>query len=942
MTLESDDSCVTKRRAEGIGGMANSKSPNTILVLTYALLLVTTGWVVARFVAWQHEGWAGFYYAPTMPEGYKGKPVLFKPGSVSDVFSAGPAQTDGLAEGDVLLTVNGIPTSDWNRLARLDDQLRIHDEIVYQVQHKNGLRGTVRVRLTSPLRSEQIQVSTITSLAVGLVFCFLGTLVYLRKPGDERALIFYLLSITATMLFLVKPLAYVDEFPSRGARSLAQMTGHQVILYLVFTILAYLVQVLVVHLALVFPKRRQILEKNSHLLHWLYLAPLLTFVGIPTFATLLLPTRLLHGVLIGLWLFVLAIVVYLAKRWHSQGGMHALGSQPVMVLVLVALLVIAGMNTLIMLVRSEATRQTIGWVFGGITFGFTYLVLFVTYSVIACVALYRSYRESGIEEKKQVRWPLWGTIVSLSGVLLLIGLMVLLDWFGLQARFLPIVVVEVVEKVFYIFIPLSFAFAILKYRLMEIDVVIRKTVTYSIVSGCVAAVYFALAGGLGGLLITKAGVHSTWITVGATLATVAIFVPLRKKVQDIVDRRFFRRKEDLPRALRTLHTETGEITNLDALLNVVAETVVRVLKVRNAVIFRKSLREQTFMAAVEVGLHDRIEPTVLLKDLRFASSTRLLASAGIAFEPPGRLPDAEQVAVKELGTALIVPMRRGEENIGFMSLGRKLSDQEFEPDEIEFLAGVADQTASAIYNLELHKQAREYEEAREIQERLLPKQIQQVPGLEISGSWRPARVVGGDYFDVFKLSASRLGLCIGDVSGKGMPAALLMSNLQAVVKALATDDILPKDFMGKVNRVMWRNTTEAKFITLFYALFDANEKTLSFTNAGHNAPVLIRQDGTQMRLEEGGLIVGAVQESEYGQEQIDLRPGDRLVMFTDGVTEAVNGEEEEFGESRLVEACVHERRLSAEALRLFLFDTVTEFCGGEFDDDATVLVLAVL
>ena len=488
---------------------------------------------------------------------------------------------------------------------------------------------------------------------------------------------------------------------------------------------------------------------------------------------------------------------------------------------------------------------------------------------------------------------------------------------------------------------MSFAFAILKYRLMEIDVVIRKTVTYSIVSGCVAAVYFVLAGGLGGLLITRAGVHSTWITVGATLVTVAVFVPVRKRVQNIVDRRFFRRKEDLPRALRILHAETAEITNLPTLLNVVAEHVVQTLQIRNVVIFRKSLRDQTFTAAVEVGLHDRMEPTALLKGLHFDHRTPLLASAGVAYRPPGRLPDSEQLAVQQLGTALIVPMRRGEETIGFMSLGRKLSDQEFVPDEIEFLAGAADQTASAIYSLGLRKQAQEYEEAREIQERLLPKQIPQEPGFEISGSWHPARAVGGDYFDVFELGDNKLGLCIGDVSGKGMPAALLMSNLQAVVKALATDHISPKELMEKVNRVMWRNTTEDKFITLFYALVDVKRRTLQFTNAGHNAPILTRQDGTQVRLEEGGLIVGAFEESAYLQGRIDLRPGDRLVMFTDGITEAVNGEEQEFGEKRLVEASLCGRQLRAEALQNSLFDIVTEFCGGEFEDDATILVVAV-
>ena len=165
---------------------------------------------------------------------------------------------------------------------------------------------------------------------------------------------------------------------------------------------------------------------------------------------------------------------------------------------------------------------------------------------------------------------------------------------------------------------------------------------------------------------------------------------------------------------RTVFFKPGTVSSVFSL--------VQVLQVRNAVIFRKSLREQAFMPAVEVGLHDRIEPTTLLKGLRLAGNTPLLASAGVAFRPPSHLPDAEQLAVKQLGTAPIVPMRRGEEPIGFISLGRKLSDQEFEPDEIEFLAAAADTTASAIYNLALRKQAQEYQEAREIQEKLLPKQ----------------------------------------------------------------------------------------------------------------------------------------------------------------------------------------------------------------------------
>jgi Stage II sporulation protein E (SpoIIE) len=160
-----------------------------------------------------------------------------------------------------------------------------------------------------------------------------------------------------------------------------------------------------------------------------------------------------------------------------------------------------------------------------------------------------------------------------------------------------------------------------------------------------------------------------------------------------------------------------------------------------------------------------------------------------------------------------------------------------------------------------------------------------------------------------------------------------MSNRQAVVKALASENTSPKELVEKVNRVMWRNTMEGKFITLFYGLLDVDRKTLQYANAGHNAPVLTREDGVQVRLEQGGLIVGAFQESVYDQGEIELQPGDRLVMFTDGLSEAVDGNGEEFGEERLAEASLCNRQQSAEALHRCLLDRVTDFCGGEFEEE---------
>src|SRR6516165_3107879 len=146
--------------------MVGNQRRTAVLAVTYFLLVVTASFVAARFVAWQHEGWAGFWYAPALGPEFKGKIFMFKPGAVSNVFSGGPAEAAGLAVGDVLLTVNGISTSKWEELAKLDDQLKVYDELVYQLKRKDGSQATLRIRLGSPLRSWQISVSTLTSLAV--------------------------------------------------------------------------------------------------------------------------------------------------------------------------------------------------------------------------------------------------------------------------------------------------------------------------------------------------------------------------------------------------------------------------------------------------------------------------------------------------------------------------------------------------------------------------------------------------------------------------------------------------------------------------------------------------------------------------------------------------------------------------------------------------------
>ena len=201
--------------------------------------------------------------------------------------------------------------------------------------------------------------------------------------------------------------------------------------------------------------------------------------------------------------------------------------------------------------------------------------------------------------------------------------------------------------------------------------------------------------------------------------------------------------------------------------------------------------------------------------------------------------------------------------------------------------------------------------------------------------------MGGDYFDVLVLSEDMLGLCIADVAGKGIPAALLMSNLQAAVRGLSSPSMTPDLLCNNLNSLVWRNTHTDRFITLFYAQLDGPTRRMRYCNAGHNAPIVVRADGSHERLREGGGVLGVFEEQNFGLGTVDLAAGDRLVLFTDGVTEVCNPEGEEFGDQRLLSLLAEHRGLPADALRERIAAAISDFSGGHLTDDATLLVLAV-
>lgn len=320
--------------------------------------------------------------------------------------------------------------------------------------------------------------------------------------------------------------------------------------------------------------------------------------------------------------------------------------------------------------------------------------------------------------------------------------------------------------------------------------------------------------------------------------------------------------------------------------------------------------------------------SVILTDTAMNESLSLLASAGVA---------------------VVVPMRIEAEFKGFIGLGEKITKMPFVADEIDFLSILGNwsmisiETARLIeQEVEKKKLEQELHIASEIQRQLLPEKCPEIEGYQLAGSNHPSLQVGGDYYDCLKLNDDEYIFCIADVSGKGAPAALLMSNLQASLHSLADTGLTLSQITARINNIIYRNTTSDKFITFFLGRLNVRDQIFTSVNAGHNPPYIFHSDGAFETLEAGGLILGMMPDVSFSSEKKALRAGDCIVMFTDGVSEAMNSAGEEFGEHRIEEYILKNHHSSAGEILQGLIEAANQFSAGcPQADDITVFTIKV-
>ncbi len=570
--------------------------------------------------------------------------------------------------------------------------------------------------------------------------------------------------------------------------------------------------------------------------------------------------------------------------------------------------------------------------------------------------------ETNADGRRRLRMLLYGTGVSLTPLFLLVTAAQLSGRPTLESFPLWLVVPSLLMLTVF---PITLAYVIVVQRAMDVRVVIRQGLKYTLARRGVTAMRVGLSTGIvyvAMLEVQRHHAHYLWsaVAVGAGVALLVATRHLGDWSGDWIDRRFFRESYDAERILVELSDLVRTFVETEPLLKTVAEHISDSLHVSRIVVFLGHAGEfqpsyaTGYLSKPEVYFRESSAAVKHLRGSHKATRVYLDDPHSWVCSTPG-MTEEERELLALLGTELLLPMSVKEKLVGFISLGPKRSEEPYSADDVRLLQSVATQTGLGLENSRLteaiareaaqrERVNRELEIARDVQERLFPQQLPAIAGLDYFATCRPAFRVGGDYYDFLALREEKLGIAIGDVSGKGIGAALMMASLQASLRGqLLYGNRELTRLLASINRLMYEVSEADRYATLFYAEYDAGRSCLSYVNAGHNAPMLCHKCEGKWevrRLETGGPVVGLLPEISFQQATVELKIRDLLVAFTDGVTEAMNAAGELFGEQRLMKAIQGCDGLTAADIAKHVLQAVDTFVGSAPQrDDITLVVM---
>ncbi|RPH92982.1 hypothetical protein EHM69_11540, partial [candidate division KSB1 bacterium] len=515
--------------------------------------------------------------------------------------------------------------------------------------------------------------------------------------------------------------------------------------------------------------------------------------------------------------------------------------------------------------------------------------------VLAC-----NYRRANTYlEKRQTKLVLWG-----SGVSLILFLAYLLERFVIFPDIyrMPLLWHMLGTDLIFLFLllsPLSLVYAVGKYRLLEVEGRLRRGTRHLFTLIFSGLLLFGI-GYYANKLISKIFELGGFWNIALTIVVVAVIIRGAQNLEKKLESRFYPERQRLRRMIHDFLQRTASFDDRQAFWSELEEQLRDSLAVEGVYPVLRASENGHFL------LRDTLptpfcETSMLIRKMERDARPIMVDEAMSSDRIPMSEPEITWLMRNRV--ALVLPLVAHGQLVGFLGFGMKVEQEDYAAEELRILSSLAPQFAIASDNLRLivenvdkRRMEDELRVARRVQEKFLPKVLPHTPGLSLATRSIFCLEVAGDYYDVIVHPDGRTALAIGDVSGKGAGAALIMANLQASLRALCGLGLKLDALMLRINELIHDNTEPDQFITLWVGVFEPKERILRYVNAGHNCPILIRADGREAILDRGGFILGPFPDATFEQGCVRLDIGDTILLFTDGVSEAINSDGDELGE----------------------------------------------
>jgi serine phosphatase RsbU (regulator of sigma subunit) len=498
----------------------------------------------------------------------------------------------------------------------------------------------------------------------------------------------------------------------------------------------------------------------------------------------------------------------------------------------------------------------------------------------------------------------------------------------------------------------AIAWSMVRYQFLDANLLARKSILYAVTSGFLLAVYFLVVRQLDTLLETLPGYDTTIFQTAMLFLALILFQPVFSWLEEALDRQFLKDRTDHRIILRRLSSEVLTILDLEQLTENVISTLREAMPARTTVLFLAPEGKAPVVRGFGGGVAvDRIAAIPRLTLARYLGGKDLLRDGEVEGAAKDLGLSEELAPLLETIPYVLLPLRHADDFLGLIALGRKITETRYKAEELALLQTLANQVSVAVKNALLYKESLEksiLEEelavARRIQRQFLPETLPRMRSFGLAALNVQTKQVGGDYYDLVPLGDGHYLVVIADVAGKGVPAALLASMVQASIRTQADQTKPVREIMRRLNRLVHEATPADRFATCFLARLDSEGLSVAFSNAGHNYPIVLPSTGGWRYLEEGGIPLGIMADFVYPDAEMSLLRGDAILLYTDGITDARNRGGEDFGEERLLQLADQlPRGLSADEIVRAVADEVSRFtAGAEQADDITLVALKAL